>query len=47
MVYKHFDKKSAGSDIKFMSNQILQMNSINELLANLKDEKPILLLKRS
>ena len=36
MVYKFFDKKSKGYDIKFMPNQndLYLMNFINQLLGN-------------
>ena len=38
MVYKFFDKKSAGSDINFMPNYQLANNFINKLSGNSRDE---------
>ena len=41
MVYKLFDKKSTGTNIKMKLNKInnFQMKFINQLLENLKEEK--------
>ena len=45
MVYNFSDKTSAGSGMKFMSNQQLADELPNQLLQNLKDAESILLLK--
>ena len=45
MVYKFFDKKSKGSDIKFMPNQQLSNELHKPIIKNFKKEKCILLLK--
>ena len=45
MVYKFFDKKSAGKDVAVNSVPNLQMNFIDLLLESLTEEKFILYLK--
>ena len=44
-VYKIFNKNSKGSVIKFIPNQQLQINVINQLSENLKEEEIIHHLK--